>query len=384
MKIAYFTESLRPLVDGVSLTLGQLFDTLERRAIGFRVFSPFVPDHSVEWRDRVRRVPWLAFPLYRDYRVSIPGVRRLSRELDDFAPDLIHVASPTPMGVWAQHYAARRRLPVAATFHTNFVAYFRYYGLRRLERLGWAYLAWFYGRCVATYAPSRSMACTLEARGIPGVRTWSRGVDSARFSPRRRDGGLRSRLGVSVERPLLLMVSRLVKEKDLADLVAMHRILRARGLRYRLALVGDGPLRERLERELPNAHFAGHRTGRDLARWYASGDVFIFPSTTETFGNVVLEALASGLPAVVVDRGGPQDVIEPGRSGLVARANDPDDLADTVEPLLQDPVRRRRMGRAARQRAAARDWDVVNGRLLDSYRELTAQDGAPIAVRRSA
>ena len=375
MRVAYFTESLYPLVDGVSRTLARLFGTLEEREVDFLVFSPYLPDASVSWRERVRPVRFLRFPLYPDYRVSLPLLSRgVAAELEAFRPDLVHVVSPTPMAVWAQRWARRHGVPVVASFHTHFVSYFRYYGVRPLERFGWSALRRFYSRCERVYAPSLSIIRELEGEGIRQVELWSRGIDPLRFSPDFRDEALRASVGASDEVPLLLLVSRLVKEKDLADLVAVDRVLRERGLSFRLALVGDGPMRAELEERLPHAHFAGHRTGEELARWYASADVFLFPSTTETLGNVVLEALASGLPAVVVDRGGPQDLISPGENGFVARANDPAHLADHAERLLRDPDLRRRLGREARASAVAeRSWSAINGRLLESYGEVVGR-----------
>ena len=217
------------------------------------------------------------------------------------------------------------------------------------------------------------------AEGIEKLELWSRGIDLAAFSPDFRDPELRAAAGADDETPLLLLVSRLVKEKDLADLVAADRILREGGSEHRLVFVGDGPMRDELQRALPDAFFAGHQTGEALARWYASGDVFVFPSTTETFGNVILEAQASGLPAVVVDRGGPPDLVEPGETGLIARANDPGDFAAKVAELLGDPERRRRMGCIAREAAAERDWNAINGRLLESYRSVVTR-AHPVAV----
>jgi phosphatidylinositol alpha 1,6-mannosyltransferase len=370
LRVAFFTESVLPLVDGVSLTLDRLFRALHAEGVEFRVYTPFKPGPEVAWSDRVRTVPYVRFPLYPDYRLSRPGGRRVAADLEAFEPDIVHVVSPTPMAAWAQSWARPRGIPVVATFHTHFVSYFPYYHLGGLEWLGWRILRWFHGRCVATYAPSTSIVDELIARDIPNVRLWSRGVDTRAFSPEWRDSGLRERVGATDDRPMLLLVSRLVKEKDLADLVAVDRELRRRGVDYALALVGDGPMRRRLEGDLPHAHFAGHQSGRGLARWYASGDVFIFPSTTETFANVVQEAMASGLPAVVVDRGGPQGVIEPGRSGFVARAHDIGDIADRVQQLLQDRRLRRAMGRAARQRALSRSWDVVTSRMICEYNRL--------------
>ena len=370
MKVAYFTESLYPHVDGVSRTLARLFDTLTRRSVDFRVFSPFVPDASVSWSPRVRSVRYLSFPPYPDYRVSLPGGAEVQAELDHFGPDLIHVVSPTPMAVWAQRYARRRGIPVVSSFHTHFVSYFRYYGVRPLEPLGWRMLRWFYRRCARVYAPTYSIVDELAAEGIHDVELWTRGIDLAAFSPAARDPSLRAELGVDEGRPLLLLVSRLVKEKDLGDLVEVDRLLRERGVAFRLGFVGEGPMRGELQSRLPDAAFAGHQAGTALARWYASADVFVFPSTTETLGNVVLEALASGLPAVVVDRGGPRDLIDAGRTGYVARANDPEDIADRLQPLLTDRDLRERMGLAARAAASDRDWEAINGRLLDSYREV--------------
>ncbi|HEX7240536.1 MAG TPA: glycosyltransferase family 1 protein, partial [Longimicrobiaceae bacterium] len=278
----------------------------------------------------------------------------------------------------------RRGVPVVSSFHTHFVSYFRYYGFPALEPGGWAMMRRFYARCERVYAPSRSIIRELEAHGLRGLELWSRGIDARRFSPGFRDEELRRAVGAADGAPVVLLVSRLVKEKDLADLVEMHRLLRARGAEHRLVLVGDGPMREELEAALPDAHFAGHQTGEALARWYASADVFVFPSTTETFGNVVLEALASGVPAVVVDRGGPPDQIEPGENGWIARANDPEELADRVEELLRDPEGRARMARRAVELAAERDWSVINGRLLRSYEEVVAGHGARLAREAGA
>ena len=374
MRIAYFTESLLPHVDGVSRTLAQLFGFLEGRGVDFRVFSPFVPPPELPWARRVREVPYVRFPPYPDYRVSLPfGRGSVGTLLEGYEPDLIHVVSPTPMASRAQAYAKRRGIPVVSSFHTHFVSYFRFYGVGRLEGAGWRWLKRFYDRCRVVYAPSHAIIRELAEHGITNTELWSRGLDTSRFNPGLRDASLRALAGAAEpDMPLLLMVSRLVKEKDMADLVEMDRILRSRGNRYRLALVGDGPMRGELEAGLPEAFFAGHQTGEPLGRWYASGDVFVFPSTTETFGNVIVEAQASGLPAVVVDKGGPPDLVDSGETGFVARPNDPADLAAKVEALLRDPAERARMGRAAIEAARARDWSVINGRLLESYGKVVA------------
>jgi phosphatidylinositol alpha 1,6-mannosyltransferase len=367
MKVVYFTESLLPHVDGVSRTLAQLFGFLERRGVDFRVYSPFVPGAEVPWSGRVRATRFVRFPLYPDYRVTLPALGGIARELEEWGPQLVHLVSPTPMASRAQGWARKRGIPVVSSFHTHFVSYFRYYGVPRLEGFGWRMLRRFYEKCDRVYAPSDSIIAELAEHGITNTELWSRGIDLARFSPGHRSAELRALAGADPSTPILLMVSRLVKEKDMADLVEMDRILRQRGNKYRMVLVGDGPMRGELEGAMPDAYFAGHQSGDALARWYASGDVFVFPSTTETFGNVVLEAQASGLPTVVVDRGGPPDLVKPGSTGFIARANDPADLAARVEPLLRDAGERARMGLLARDAARERDWAAINGRLLESY-----------------
>jgi phosphatidylinositol alpha 1,6-mannosyltransferase len=378
VRIAYFTESLYPHVDGVSRTLARLFASLEARQEEFLIFSPFIPGDEVSWSDRVRPVRYVKFPLYSDYRISLPVVSRsVGREIEAFRPDLVHLVSPTPMAIWAQRWAARRGVPVVSSFHTHFVSYFRYYGVPWLENGGWRALRRFYARCDRVYAPSWSMIRELESHGLQHLELWSRGIDLAGFSPDFRDPELRRDAGADERTPIVLLVSRLVREKDLADLVVVERILRERGVSFRLVLVGDGPMRRELENSLPNATFAGHQSGEQLARWYASADIFVFPSTTETLGNVVLEALASGVPAVVTDRGGPQDLIRTGENGFIVRGNAPDEMADRVELMLRDGALRARMAAAARDSAVTRDWEEINGGLIESYRSVVREAAVP-------
>ncbi|CAN5757781.1 glycosyltransferase family 1 protein [soil metagenome] len=378
MRIAYFTESLYPHVDGVSRTLARLFASLESRDEEFLIFSPFTPGDEVSWSDRVRPVRYVRFPLYSDYRISLPVVSgSVGREMKAFRPDLVHVVSPTPMAIWAQLWAARHGVPVVSSFHTHFVSYFRYYGVPWLQSGGWWALRRFYARCARVYAPSFSIIRELESHGLERIELWSRGIDLAGFSPEFRDPNLRRDAGADDQTPLVLLVSRLVREKDLADLVETEQILTERGVRFSLVLVGDGPMRRELDSSLPTATFAGHQSGEQLARWYASADIFVFPSTTETLGNVVLEALASGVPAVVTDRCGPQDLVRTGENGFIVRGNAPEEMADRVELLLRDGELRARMASAARESAITRDWEEINGGLAESYRTVVREATIP-------
>jgi glycosyltransferase involved in cell wall biosynthesis len=277
------------------------------------------------------------------------------------------------MALRAQRLAKELDVPVVASFHTHFVSYFRYYGIAALESVGWWFLRRFYRDCARVYVPSESMARELREHGLGALEIWSRGIDLSGFAPSNRDPDPVRHAGGTPGDPVLLLVSRLGKEKDLRDLIAVDKILRNRGVCFTFALVGDGPLRQELQAALPSAIFAGHQSGIELQRWYASADVFIFPSTTETLGNVVLEALASGVPSVVVDRGGPQDLISHGENGFVARSNDPADIANWLQKLLQDRELCARMSVTARASAASRDWEEINGGLLASYEEVIAE-----------
>ena len=377
-RIAYFSEVILPWVDGVSRTLGRLFDYLEANGRDFRVYAPFEPSDEYAWSHRVRKVKSVPFPFHSEYRVSLPERARLTRDLDAYGPDIVHVCTPTPTPIWSQSYARKRRIPIAGSYHTSFDRYLRYYRLGFMGGPLWQWMRWFYNRCDVVLPPSTATRDELQKRGFRNVQLWSRGIDCEAFSPAHRDIEFRRRHGVDDDVPLLLMVSRLVKEKDLAELVDLDGLLRARGLEFRLAIVGEGPYEEELRRRLPDALFDGYLPVPDLARWYASADVFVFPSTTETFGNVVQEAMASGLATVAAASGGPVGIIEDGETGFLVRPNDPADMALTVAAAIQDPDLRRRVAHNGRAYAETRHWDAINDSLMAEYEALLANGRVPV------
>lgn len=369
MRVLYFTDSMLPHMDGVVRTYCQLIETLQETSVDFKFYSPFKPGNEVAWTDRIRQVTSVPLPLYSDYRLSLPQLNRLYPELDAFQPDLVHVTSPSLHGMYALRYARRRRLPVVTSYHTHFVDYFSYYGYGKFETYGWQYLRWFHNQFDMTYVPSHSAEADLIDNGIGPTALWQRGIDLERFSPDFRSETLRRHLG-AVEKPILLFVGRLVKEKDVDDLADAHLCLKARGYDYKLVIVGEGPARPALEERLTDAHFAGHQSGRQLSTYYASADLFLFPSTTETFGNVILEAFASGLPAIVSDKGGCKDLVTPRVNGLIAKANAPENLADKAAFFLDSKSHINHYRLAATETAAQYSWGEVNRRLLSSYEQL--------------
>lgn len=375
MRIAFFTESLPPLTDGVARTYTRLAETLNQQKIDFRFFAPVLPREADPWRNRVKKFPSVPFPLYDYYRISIPYAQGLQKALDHFKPDLLQVAAPTPLCLWAQDYAKRRAIPTVASYHTHFVDYFPYYGFGAFAGWGWNYMRWFYNRSHATYAPSPSTLAELGRRGFSNLRLWPRGIDTRKFSPSFRSQPLRRKLKLG-KKPLLLFVGRMVGEKDLADLARAALQLRQKGYAFRLAFAGDGPSREPLQKQFPDDHFFGFIQGKPLAELYASSDLFVFPSTTETFGNVVLEAFASGLPVVGVNQGGSSDLVLPGVNGLLGKPNDPSDFASQIQNLLDHPALVRRLKAGAIKTEGAYDWQVINGRLIQDYAQLISKTGA--------
>src|SRR5258708_4117703 len=322
MRIAFCSDSVPPVWDGVTRTLSELVTTLTDARVEFQFLSAVHPDPRLAWRDRVHVVPSVPFPLYPYYRMGLPVRRRLDRVLDRFAPDLVHVVTPSFLGLYGLHYARRRGIPALASFHTDFVGLLEFYWLRYMDGVARFLARRFYGQCATTLVPSRHQAAKLSEYGIKNVGLWRRGVDSAAFSPAFRSAALRAEIGADGV-PIVLYVGRLAREKNLHYLIAAIELLRRSGTPFKLVIVGQGPMRRTLVRRLPEAHFTGHVEGVELARWYASADVFVFPSTAETFGNVRLAALPSGLPAVAAGGRAAGARVPPHPNGLPAPARQP-------------------------------------------------------------
>lgn len=373
MRIAYFADSLPPSIDGVAQTFLQLVHTLRAQNLDYYFFSPFKPEENELWHEKVDQVNSIPLFLYTDYRISLPDQRKVFDRLYSFKPDIIHVSSPTFLGQMGQNYARKRKIPAVSSYHTHFVSYFKYYGFALFEKFGWNFVKWFYNQFDRIYVPSPSTAKELEYKGFENLELWQRGIDTKRFNPQRRNAELRRQLNAG-DIPILLFVGRLVQEKDLEDLVAVDRILKKKGTPFKIVIVGDGPMRDQLQAELPDANFSGYLKGDALAEIYASADIFIFPSTTETFGNVILEAYASGLPVVGVNKGGVVDLILDGHTGFIAVAKDAEDIASKVELLINYPQLRLKYVQNALRFVNHFSWTEINKKLILSYEQLLTRN----------
>ncbi|MFW5973421.1 MAG: glycosyltransferase family 4 protein, partial [Bacteroidota bacterium] len=337
-RVALFAGAYNHIADGVTRTLNRLVGYLESASFEVRVFAPTVDRPQVRHEGTLLPVPSVRAPGRPDYRFSLGLTPAVRQQLESFNPDLYHIATPDLLGLQALKHAGRRGIPVVASYHTHFASYLQYYHLHALEPLVWAYLRWFYRQCREIYVPSASMAEVLAERGIEqGVRLWERGVDTTLFHPSRRSLAWRRRLGFSDDDVIVSFVSRLVWEKGLRRMADILQQLRGRGASFRTLIVGDGPARADLAELLPEAVFTGYLEGEDLATAYASTDVFLFPSDTETFGNATLEAMASGTPPVCAEATGSRSLVNHGETGLLVRTDDIDGFAGALFALVSDP-----------------------------------------------
>jgi len=283
---------------------------------------------------------------------------------------VVHVATEATLGLGALQHALRRKRPVVSSFHTNFDQYCDHYRLGWAKRGVWRYLRWFHNRTIETYVPSRATIGDLEGRGFERLVLWPRGVDGRLFRPDRPGREeIRRALGFGPDDVVIGHVSRLAPEKNATYLADTLQLVGEARPDVRFLFVGDGPARPDLEARMgPNARFVGYRSGEDLADHYAAADLFAFASLTETFGNVVLEALASGLPVVAVRAGGVAEIVRPGETGiLVDPAAPASQMAGALLGLIDSPPLRREMAEAARSYALGQTWGAIMGRLRERY-----------------
>lgn len=367
MRIAIFSEVYWPMVSGVGVTLRRLADALAARGLAVRVYTASYPVPGPD-RPEVHRSSSLPFFLYPDVQWAFPRRRELVADARAFRPDIVHAATEFALGVAGLRVARELGVPVVASAHTDYESYAARYHLDWAVRPGWRYLRWFYGQSERVLCPSRIYEEHLHSRGVRHTGIWSRGVDPAVFNPAFRSDAWRASVGAGADDLVVTYVGRLAREKNIDLLLEAWERVALRHPRARLALVGRGPLEEEIRAlGIPGVHVTGLLTGRDLSTAYASADLFAFPSATETFGNVLLEAMASGLPSIVAAAGGVLEFTDHGANGWLVEPNSVEAIATALDRLLADAPLRRRLAAGALATAASRRWDRMDDQLLMEY-----------------
>ncbi|WP_394559446.1 glycosyltransferase family 4 protein [Aquipseudomonas alcaligenes] len=359
--IALVSETFPPEVNGVANTLGRLCQGLRERGHHLQLVRPRQADEQSQADDDLLLTRGWPLPGYAGLQWGQSALHKLLRRWQRKRPDVLYIATEGPLGLSALRAARRLGIPVVSGFHTNFQQYSAHYGFGLLSRLLTGYLRWFHNRSRLTLVPSPSQRLELQRRGFERLELLSRGVDGQLFHPIHRSAELRAAWGLQDDEVAVVHVGRLAAEKNLQLLVRAFRQLQQDlpQRRLRLVLVGDGPLRAQLQEQLPDALFCGVQRGEALAAHYASGDMFLFPSLSETFGNVVLEALASGLAVVAFDQAAAAQHIRHGHNGALANPGDEQAFIDAAHWLLEDPETLRRVRLNARQHAGKQGWAAI-------------------------
>ena len=366
-RLAVVTETYPPEVNGVAMSMARVVDGLHRRNHDVQLIRPrqsagtAPPPGGKPAVDEVL-TKGLPVPLYPNLRMGVPSKRSLVKLWSLHRPDVVHIATEGPLG-WSALQAARHLvLPVTSDYRTNFHAYGKHYRLGLFSKPIMGYLRKFHNRCDATMVPTEAMRVQLAERGFERLAVVGRGVDAQRFDPARRSAAMREGWGAGADDLVMGYVGRLAPEKNLGAVLAAYEAVKATQPRARLVFVGDGPMRAELAARMPDAVFAGQRSGDDLAAHYAGLDLFLFPSLTETFGNVTTEAMASGCAVVAFESAAAGELIRSGVNGWLAGLGREADFVATVRVAAGDAAARRAVTAAARATARRLDWGDITAR----------------------
>ena len=368
LRIALFSGNYNYVRDGANQALNRLVGYLLRQGAKVRIYAPTVDKPAFEPTGDLVSVPAFKIPTREEYRVPRALTKEVRADLEAFAPNVIHVASPDIVAHRAVTWARKRGIPAVASVHTRFETYLQYYRLQWLEPTVRALLRRFYRRCDAIVAPAESTAAILRAQRMGSdISIWTRGVDRDQFNPERRDLAWRRARGIGDDDMVVAFLGRVVMEKGLDVFSDAVQAARARGVALKVLVIGDGPARPYFEQRLPDAVFTGQLTGAELATALASADLFLNPSVTEAFGNVTLEAMACGLPVIAAAASGTTSLVRDGDTGTLVEPTDIAAYADALQAYAADPELRRRHGAAGLAYAKTMDWDSINAAVLRVY-----------------
>lgn len=368
-EIALVTETWPPEINGVSMTLSRLVDGLHRRGHQVQVVRPRQHSDKTQLNNKHLLVPGAPIPGYYGLRFGFPVRGKLLKHWQTHRPHLVHIATEGPLGWAALSAASKLDIPVTSSFHTQFHQYCGHYGLSWLRRSVSGYLRHFHNRSLFTLVPNEAMRDLLQTDGYRNVGVMGRGIDTTLFNPTRRSANLRRIWGIEDDTLVALHVGRLAPEKNLKTVIAAFEALRIQHPKARMVWVGDGPHLEKLRKKLPDHLFVGAKIGEELAAHYASSDIFLFASMTETFGNVTLEAMASGLAVVAYRYAAAEQFIRHHENGLTAVLGDTDRFCELAALLGGNPSLVKRVGTQATIDIQHLGWD----RVLEQFTRTMAQ-----------
>ncbi len=384
VKIALVTETFPPEINGVAMTFGVIVRELGRRGHRVTVYRPRrddLPAGDADENFTEVAMPGMPIPGYPLLRLGLPARRTLRRRWSAERPDLVHVATEGPLGATAITAARELGIPVTSSFHTNFHTYTRHYGFGLLRPAVLAWLRRVHNRTRLTFAPTRALCDELAAEGFRDLRVLSRGVDTWQFHPARRAEVLRLKWQAEPEDPVVIHAGRMAAEKNYDLLFAAFDAMRAVNPRCRFVVVGDGPLRARWQRAQPGVVFTGFIPRGELARHYATADIYVHASLSETFGNVLTEAMASGLAVAGFDYAAAREFVRHGQNGLAVPCDEPGALINAAVMLAQDPLLRAQLRLAARQAVEAQSWErVIMGFEAELLEVAVGRPAAPAGV----
>ncbi len=362
LRIALVTETYLPEVNGVAITIGRMVHGLCERGHDIHLVRPRqhrddVATSSVNYRETL--VKGMPIPGYPELKSGLPAKGRLLSLWKEARPDIVHIATEGPLGWSALAAAKRLEIPVSTDFHTNFHSYTKHYGIGLLKWPIAAYLRHFHNKAACTLVPTDELQKQLAEEGYRNVEVVSRGVDTQLFNPKRRSAELRASWGADEDTPVVMLVSRLAAEKNLGLAIDAFYKMREANPDARMVLVGDGPARERLQKQYPDIIFSGMQKGENLAEHYASGDIFIYPSMTETYGNVTIEAMASGLATVAFDYAAARQHIVNDSSGVLVPMGDEQAFILQAVLLIEDRERITRLRNAAHEAVRLQGWSHI-------------------------
>jgi glycosyltransferase involved in cell wall biosynthesis len=372
LRVALFSGNFNYVMDGPVRALGRLVTFLENKGVEVRVYAPTSKTSYLPHPGTLISIPSLPLPGRSEYRLGLGLPKKIQKDLDAFAPDIVHLAAPDWIGHSALKYAKKRGLPVLASYHTRFDTYGRYYGGAVLEKYITSLLRKFYNQCDVVMPPAPSMVDELLEQGFTApLSVWSRGVDRDLYNPSKRDLGWRQQLGFADDDMVILFVGRIVLEKGIDFFCNVLDSLQESGAKFKVLVVGEGPAREYFTKRCAGAVFTGYLEGENLARAYASSDIFFNPSISEAFGNVTLEAMAAQRPCVCADATGSSSLVAHEQSGYLLPYGDVAQFSSVLQKLLQDTDLCKKMGKVGRTRSAAHDWETILGSVLHWYQKLT-------------